>query len=103
MLSLVAFNILSLIFAILVAVGVLLFGFILFRALCVFWTWMSVSFPKLVQLLRLQICSLFLSVFSFWGLYNVNIINSMLDVVSEVSETVLIFSNYFTFFCSASL
>ena len=58
------------------------FGFILFGTLCVFWMWMSVSFPRLgkFQLLRLQICSLslFLSLSSFYGTPLVRILVEML-------------------------
>ena len=46
--SLAAFKILSLTGAIVITVclGVVLFGFILFRTLCASWTWMSASFPN---------------------------------------------------------
>ena len=59
--------------------------------LCVPWTWMSVSFPRMgnFQLLSLLISSLPLSLFCIWDPYIVII--CLLDVVLEVFKTVLIF------------
>ena len=102
--SLAAFDILSLscIFATLLTpcLGVFLFGLILFGTLCAFWTWMSVSFPSFGKFSAIISSNMFsapfLSLFSFWDSYNANV--SMLDVVSEVSNSPHFFLFFFSFF-----
>ena len=63
-LSLVAFNILSLslvsVILIIVCLGVFLLGFILPRTLCASWTWLTVSFPmfgKFSAIISADTCS----------------------------------------------
>ena len=100
--SLTAFNILSLflIFAILntACLGVILFRLILFRILCAFWFWMSVSFPRLGKVSSIMSSNNFsapfsLSLFSFLDPYNANA--STFDVVLE---SLLSCPNFFLFF-----
>ena len=67
--------------------GVVLFWLILFATVCAFWTWMSVSFPRLGKFPTIMSSNMF-SVLPptptpFWDPYNVNV--SMLYVVLEVS------------------
>ena len=88
--SLVVFNILSLslifVSLIIVCLGVFLLGFILPGPLCAPWTWLTIlshvweifSYYLFKYFLRY-----FLSLFSFWGPYNVNV--GTFNVVSEVS------------------
>ena len=80
---LVAFNILSLIFAILITtcLGIILYELILFGTLCAFWTCMSVSFPRLGRFYLLY--PLILSLFSLGDTYISNV--SMLDIVPKIS------------------
>ena len=65
--------------------GVFLFGLILFGTLSASWTWVTVSFPRLGKFSSYYVfkyaLSPFLSVFSFWDLYNVNI--NMHDVAPK--------------------
>ena len=69
LLFLAAFNIfsLSLIFAILIimCLGVVLFGLILFWPYCVYWTWMSVFFPRLRKFSALMSSGMLYTAFSF--------------------------------------
>ena len=88
--SLVAFNILSLIFVSLITVclSMFLLGFILPGTLCASCTWLTISFP-MVGKFSLISSNIFLSSFSllFWDLYNVN--DSTFNVVLEVSSLVV--------------
>ena len=101
--SLSAFNIYSLclifINLINVCLGVHHLGFILFGILWVSWTWVAISFPILGKVSAIISSSVF-SWPSFClcllGLYDLNV--GMFNIVSEVSEVVLISFNSFFFF-----
>ena len=100
--SLVAFNnvSLSLIFVNLITMclGVFLLRFILPGSLCASCTWVAISFPMLGKFSTLisQIFShSFLSLFSFWDPYNVNV--CAFNVVLEVSQAVFISFHSFFF------
>ena len=89
--SLVAFNnfSLSLIFVNLITLclDMFLLGFTLPGNLCASWTWVAISFPMLGNFLTITLFKYFLgsflSLFSFWDLYNVNVV--AFNVVPEVS------------------
>ena len=76
-----------------------LLGFVLFGTLHVFCTWVTISFHMLVKFFYYSLFKCFLRPFLFllffWGPYNSNL--GTINVVIEVSETVLI-SFFFFFF-----
>ena len=105
--SLASYNIFSLclIFASLVnmCLGMFLFVFILCRALCASWTWVTISFLMLEKVLTILSYFLihFLFLLFFWNPYNLNA--DVLNIVPNTSETGL-FSFYFFPLCySASV
>ena len=77
-----------------------LFGFILFGILCVFWTWMSVSFQVREVFgyffLKYILCP-FLSLFPFWDLYNEKI-STPYGAPRDVLNYLHFFFNSFFFF-----
>ena len=85
--------------------GVFLFGLILFGTLSASWTWVTVSFPRLGKFSSYYVfkyvLSPFLSVFSFWDRYNVNI--SMYDVTPKSLKLSSFLFILFLFFSSAAL
>ena len=102
--SLAAFNIYSLclIFISLINMCLWVFhlGFILFGTRWVSWTWVAISFPILGKFSTIISSSIFPCPFFFLLLLglsydsNVGVFNN----VPEVSEVVLIYFNYFSFF-----
>ena len=98
-LSLAAFNILSLILAILITIcfGVVFLWLILFLILCALCSWMSVSFPRLENFSSIMPSNLFSVPFSLSSTSGISI--SVLDVFSEVSNCPQ-FSTLFILFCS---
>ena len=65
-------------------VGVFLLEFILLRALCTSWIWLTISFSNLVKFSVTISSNTFsgpFSLFSFWDPYNVNV--SAFNVVPE--------------------
>ena len=100
--SLAAFNICSLclIFVNLInmCLGVFHLRFVLFRTLCVSWTWVAISFPILGKFSTIISSSIFSwsFVFLFWDSYDSNV--GAFNIVLEVSEIVLIYFNSFFFF-----
>ena len=100
--SLAAFNILSLclIFVSLsnICLGMFLLGFIMYGTLCTSWSWLTISFPMLEEFSPISASKFFLdpSFFFFWDPYNLNV--GALDIVPEVSETILNSFHYFHHF-----
>ena len=85
---LAAFNILSLLFAILMTVcfDVFLFGFIMFETPFVSWTWMSVSFPRLGKFSAISFSRIFLAPFSLFSFYDPRNTNARIpDAVPKIS------------------
>ena len=101
--SLAVFNICSLclIFVNLInmCLGVFCLGFILFGTLWVSWTWMAISFPVLGKFSAIisSILSCLSFFFFFWDSYDSNV--GAFNIVTVVSEVVLISFN--SFFLSA--
>ena len=87
--SLVAFNILCLVFVSLISMclGMFLLGFILYGTLYPSWTWLIVSFSTLGKFSTIISSKIpFLFCF-FWDPYNSNV--GTFDIVPEVSDTIL--------------
>ena len=83
--------------------GMFFFVFILCRTLCASWTWVTISFLMLEKVLTILQYFLihFLFLFFFWNPSNLNV--GVLNIVSDVSETVLISFHFFPLCCSASV
>ena len=84
---------------------VFLLGFILYGTLCTSWTWVTISFSMLGKFSTIISSSIFLRHFLFLFFicdpYNLNV--GALNVVPEVSETVLISFHLFSLFCSTTV
>ena len=82
--------------------GMFFFVFILCRTLCASWTWVTISFLMLEKVLTILQYFLihFLFLFFFWNPSNLNV--GVLNIVPDVSETVLISFPFFPLCCSAS-
>ena len=85
--------------------GLFLLGFILYGTLCASCTRLTISFSiwgkfsTIISLKNFLIPFLFL--FFFWDCYNSNV--SALDIVPEVSETILSSFHSFYFICSSEV
>ena len=80
--------------------GLFRLGFILFETVWVSWTWVAYFLPHFREVFNYYLLKYFLMAFlfvvSFWDSYDLNA--GVFNIVSEVSEVVLISFNSFFFF-----